>query len=79
MCGTIRTSVTVRNSVAQETPVPTYIVLMLHAHTRKRELVDMLSHLGTISSYDSVLRLSAQMGNTVCLRQCVAKCLQLLL
>lgn len=32
----------VRHATAQETPVPIYIGLMLHAHTRKRELVDKL-------------------------------------
>ncbi len=35
-------SVTVRHSIDQETPVPTYIGLMLYAHTRKRDLVDRL-------------------------------------
>ena len=59
-------SVTVRHSIDQETPVPTYIGLMLHAHTRKRDLVDRLCHLGMSISYDRVLRLSAQMGNDVC-------------
>ena len=54
---------TVRN---QETPVPTYIGLMLHGHTHKRELVDRFHHLGMSISYDRVLRLSAQMGSEVC-------------
>lgn len=39
---------------------------MLHAHTSKKELVDRLSHLGLSISYDRVLQLSAQMGNSVC-------------
>ena len=51
---------------AQETPVPIYIGLMLHAHTRKKELVDRLNHLGISISYDRVLRLSADIGNRVC-------------
>ena len=38
--------VTARHSAVQETPVPTYVGMMLHAHTRKRELVNRLSHLG---------------------------------
>lgn len=59
-------STCVRHSVAQETPLPTYIGMMLHAHTRKKELVDRLSHLGLSISYDRVLQLSAQMGNRVC-------------
>ena len=41
---------------------------MLHAHTRKRELVDKFFHLGLSISYDRVLRLSAEMGNSVCQR-----------
>ena len=60
------TTDSVRHNTAQETPVPTYVGLMLHAHTRKKELVDRLHHLGISISYDRVLRLSAQMGNRVC-------------
>ena len=40
--------------------------MMLHAHTRKRELVDRLSHLGMSILYTRVLELSAQMGNSAC-------------
>ena len=58
----------VRHSTAQETPLPIYIGLMLHAQTRKRELVDRLFNLGLSISYDRVLRLSAEMGNSVCQR-----------
>ena len=39
---------------------------MLHAHTRKRELLDRLSHLGMSILYTHVLELSAQMGNSAC-------------
>ena len=46
------TAAFVRHSTAQETPVPLYIGLMLHAHTRKRELVDKMAHLGMSVSYD---------------------------
>ena len=56
----------VRHSINQETPLPVYVSLMLHAHTRKRELVDTLSGLGIGISYDRVLRISAEMGNGVC-------------
>ena len=45
--------VTARHSAAQETPVPTYVGMMLHAHTRKRELVDRLS---PVSSYPRTCR-----------------------
>ena len=38
----------------------------MHAHTRKRDLVDRLHSLGISISYDRVLRLSAQLGSNVC-------------
>ena len=60
------TAAFVRHSTAQETPVPLYIGLMLHAHTSKRELVDKMAHLGLSVSYDCVFQLSTQMGNHVC-------------
>ena len=56
---------TVMHATPQETPVPTYIGLMLHAHTRKRELIDRLAHKGFSISYDRVLSLSAQLENNV--------------
>jgi len=55
----ITSSTSVRHSVAQKTPLPIYIGMMLHAHTRKKKLVDRLSHLGLSISYDRVLQLSA--------------------
>ena len=55
-------SFNVRHSTAQETPLPMYIGLVVHTHTRKRELVDRLSNAGVSISYDRVLRLSAQLG-----------------
>ena len=59
-------SISVRHSATQETPVSTYAGLMLHDHTRKKDLIDRLYHLGLSISYDLVLRLSAQIGNRVC-------------
>ena len=59
-------TVSVRHSLAQETPLLIYVGLQVHAHTRKRELIDNLSHLGMSISYDRVLRLSTEMGNAVC-------------
>jgi len=56
----------VRHATSQETPVPIYIRLMLHAHTRKRELVDKLAHMGISISYDRVLSFSTQLGNSAC-------------
>ena len=58
----------VRHRLAQETPVPTYVGLLLHAQTRKRELVDRLYSLGLSISYDRVLRISAELGNNLCQR-----------
>ena len=40
--------------------------LMLHAKTRKRNLVDKLSNLGLCISYDRVQSLSAEIWNSVC-------------
>ena len=62
------TSPSVQHSSALETPLPIYIGLMLHAQTRKRELVDKMFNLGLSISYDCVLRLSVEMGNGVCQR-----------
>jgi len=56
----------VRHAATQETPAPNYIGLMLHAHTRKRELVDRLAHIGISISYDRVLSLSTQLGYSTC-------------
>ena len=39
---------------------------MVIRHTRKKELIDRLYHLGLSISYDHVLCLSAKMGNRVC-------------
>ena len=39
---------------------------MLHIQTQKIDLVDKLFHLGLSISYDHVLHLSAEMGNSVC-------------
>ena len=52
----------IRHSTAQETPLPMYIGLVVHAHTRKRDLIDRLSNVGVSITYDRILRLSAQLG-----------------
>ena len=39
--------------------------MLLHSTTRKRSLVDKLSHLGLCISYDRVLDLSANLANAV--------------
>ena len=55
----------VRHKVSQETPLPLYIAMMMHAETRKRDLVDKLFHLGLCVSYDRLLQISASMANGV--------------
>ena len=52
----------------REPPLPIYLGLMTHAETRKRTLVDKLYSLGLSISYDRVLELSTDLGNTVCSR-----------
>ena len=50
----------------REPPLPIYLGLMTHAETRKRTLVDKLYNLGLSISYDRVLELSTDTGNSVC-------------
>ena len=45
-----------------------YIGILLHAQTRKRGLVDRLFDLGISASYDRVLEVSIDLGNTVSTR-----------
>lgn len=56
----------VRHSLEQETPLPLYLSLMLHAETRKRELIDKLFGLGLCVSYDRLLHISTGIVNQVC-------------
>ena len=57
-----------RHSKDRETPLPLYVGLSVHAQTRKRELVDTLFKLGISISYDRVLSISTEIGNSVCRR-----------
>ena len=57
-----------RHTRSSETPLSIYLGLLLHAYTRKKDLVDKLSHLGLCISYDRVLRLSADLANSICRR-----------
>jgi len=59
-------SVFVRHTAAQETPLPTCIGLMLHAHICKKELLDRLYYLGMSISYDCVLSFSAALESSIC-------------
>ena len=55
----------VRHSEDRETPLPIYLGLMIHAITRKRDIIDKLYKLGLSISYDRVLKLSADLANAV--------------
>ena len=43
-----------------------YIRLVLHAETRKKKLVDKFYRLGLSISYDRVMQISADLGNSIC-------------
>jgi len=58
----------IRHNLSRETPLSLYLALMLHAETRKRDLVDKLFHLGLCVSYDRVLQVSANLANRICAR-----------
>ena len=47
---------TVRHNADREMSLPTCLGLMLHASTRKRDLVDKMHSLGISISYDRVLK-----------------------
>ena len=55
----------IKHSHHQETPVPVYLGLLMHTKTRKRDLVDILFHLGLYISYDRVLSISTDLGNKI--------------
>ena len=57
---------TTRHSKDRETPLPIYLGIMIHTKTRKRALVDTLFDLGLCISYDRVLDISTELGNTIC-------------
>ena len=49
----------------QETPLPLYIAMKIHAVTRSRSLIDTLFNLGMSVSYDHLLQLTSDIGNGV--------------
>ena len=57
-----------RHSKTRETPLPVYIGLSIHAKTRSRDLVENMHSLGLCVSYDRVLAISTELGNSVCRR-----------
>lgn len=54
-----------KHSKCCETLLPLYIGAMLHAKTRKKELVENFFELGLSVSYERVLHLSSDLGNAV--------------
>ena len=50
---------------AHETPLSTYIVFLLHSQMRSRLLMDKFYDLGLFISYDWMLFLSTQLGNSI--------------
>jgi hypothetical protein len=56
------------HTVDREPPLPVYLGLLIHAETRKRNLVEKFHNLGISVSYDRVLSLSTEMGNNICAR-----------
>ena len=54
------------HSKQREPPLPIYIGCLIHAKIRKRGLVNKFHELGMSVSYDRVLRLSTDMGNSLC-------------
>ena len=55
-----------RHNKARETPLPIYIGLTLHAKTRSCDLAEKLHELGLSISYDRVLTISTDLGNSIC-------------
>ena len=57
---------TTRHSLMRETPLSIYVGLVLHAETRKKKLVDKFYRLGLSITYDRVMQISADLGNSIC-------------
>ena len=60
-----KSSSTTRHGIDQECPLPLYIGMMIHAHTRKCGVIDKLFELGICCSYDKVLQISTDLANAV--------------
>ena len=58
----------IRHNKERDTPLPIYLSMLIHAKTRKRELIDTLFNLGLCVSYDRLMNISTDLGNTVCKR-----------
>ncbi len=58
-------SVTVRHDPDRETSLPLYMGLLIHAKTRKRDLIDIMFERGISVSYRRVLQVSTTEANRV--------------
>jgi hypothetical protein len=64
----IDSSSSVRHLRSRETPLPLYMSIKIHAVTRSRQLIDIISHLGLCVSYDRLLELTSDISNGICQR-----------
>ena len=53
-----------RHDPNREPPPPVYLGLLVHTETRKKLLVDKLYRLALSISYDRVMQISADLGNS---------------
>jgi len=63
-------SISMYHSRTHETPLPIYVGLLMHARTRRRDLIESLFGLGLSISYDRVMEISTAMNNYVCEQYC---------
>src|SRR6218665_425874 len=61
-------AVAVRHNKTQETPLPLYIGLSVHAATRKKSLIDKLFDVGVCVSYDRLMSILSDLASGVCQR-----------
>ena len=54
------------HTTKRELPLPIYIGLLLHAKTQKQVHIEKIHDLGLSVSYDRVLQISTDIGNSVC-------------
>ena len=59
-------STKVRHEKDREPPVVQHLALLIHAQTRKKQLIDKLYNLGLCISNDRVLQISTELGSTFC-------------
>ena len=60
------TEVQTRHNVAREPPLPLYIGIKVHSHTRSKKLLQLLYSLGLCSSYERIMQLEDWIASSVC-------------